>query len=484
MPTTAVKNTSGSYDIYQGGLKISTGTLDYAKSQGATIAPEAPAVTAAATNAGATPNQAAAITQAVQTGNTNKVGVPSNIRDILGVGNAIIPTPTTPIPATALSQNSDIQSILSSALKGNDPSSTIAGLLSLYGASSAEQDKVNSLNDTLTKLITASGGQASDIQSALTAQGVPESQQQLSQLNLDVARQKGALDAFDAETARGLDNITKQPITAGAVGNEQAKYQRDRDLTKLAMTAELNANVALAQAYQGNIDLGTKLAQQAVDLKYAPILNQIDVVKQQLSAAQSTLSSADSKRATIITGLINLQQDQITQQKAEDSKKEALVVQAAANGAPLSVINSMRAAADSVSAAQVGSTWIKGNLESTSGSGGALSNSDISTGAAKAGVSIDSFKALNQDVQNFFANNTKGVTAYNGLLDDLHQGNVSLADAQDQINTSVTLSQPVKDYLLQQLQAAAPQGGGGGFWGGVGSFFGGAWDAVKNTIGL
>lgn len=323
---------------------------------------------------GATPAQSSAIGASVDSGNTNPLGIPSNMGNIF---NLSVPTPSTPVPLSGLNpaNNVDINSILGPSATGAAGSSnlpSVNGILSLYGADLAGQAEYNKKNSDLTTLMTSLGGEGGDLTKALGDQGVPDAAKNLSQLNIQAAQLKGDLDKFDAETTAGLTTFENQPVTAHVVAGQQAQYQKQRDLTRLAKAAELSATVALAQAYQGNIDTGTKLAQQAVDLKYQPILNQISVLQQQIKVAGDTLNSQDSKRGSIISALLSAKSNELSNTISNQKQIQTLAVQAAANGAPLSVINAIKNATDPAIAAQAGSQYLKGNLETTTpgGNGG------------------------------------------------------------------------------------------------------------------
>jgi hypothetical protein len=459
------------------GIKGYTGTADQNTQLLSALKTHA-AVPAA--NAG----QAAQIAAAQGSGQTSPLGIPTNIGNILGTTPA--PAPGAPIPVSALPKPgspNNVNDILAAALKGGTVDSTTAGLLSLYGANNKQNDNVNNINDKLTTLMHSLGGEAADTQSALDANGVTDAYAHIKDLNMQAAQLTGQIASFDAETAAGLDGISKNPITAQGAANLQSTYEKNRAITKLAMTAELSGVQALGQAYQGNIDTGMKLAQQSVDLKYQPIQADIDTLKQQLSVAQSALSKSDSTNSTVITQLLNMRQKSLDDDKANDTKLQTIGVQAASGGAPLSLIKAAIASKDPVAAAAQLSAYLKGPTESVSGgSAGSFTTTQLNKGASNAGLSADSFKGLSPDVQNYYVNN-KGASAFTTALQDVKSGKASKQDTLDEIINS-GLPDTVQSYLTQQVNAVAPTSGGGGIGGalsGAASWFGGA---LKSLVGL
>lgn len=309
------------------------------------------------------------ILRSVGSGNTSQLGIPNDINQTLSVPNA--PTVKGAIDVNNLSPTnaSDLNAVLAGGVKSGTISSDIAGLLSLYGATTDSEKQYDELSKQLTTAMSSLGQEGADLQAELDKNGVGAAYEQVKQLNLSAAQLKGELDKFDAESVAGKSAIEEQPIPTGLITGQQAQYQKQRDLTRLSKAAELSSVIALSQAYQGNADLGMQLASKSIDLKYQPILNQIDVLKTQLGIAGAKMSREDQKRSTVIGALLNMKQNEINDQKATDKQIQTLAIEAAANGAPLSVVNAMRGATDPATAASLGAQWVKGNLESIAGSG-------------------------------------------------------------------------------------------------------------------
>lgn len=299
-----------------------------------------------------------------------------------------LPTPQSAIPAQNLSQTgvSDLSKILGANLPPNFISSDIAGLLSLFGASTDSQKEYESISQKLIGAMEGLGGQGEDLQKALKDQGVFKAYEQVKELNLRAAQLQGELGKFDAESRTELENLTgrfpgDQAIESGLILGQQRQYMQQRELTRLTKTAELSATIALSQAYQGNAQIGMELASKAVDIKYMPILNQINTLKTQLELAAGKMSREDANRAKTIGALLDIKLNEVNMEKDMQMKIQSLAVEAASNGAPLSVVNQMRNAKDLAEAASFAGTFLKGALESTAKAGeGAVANLGPQTG--------------------------------------------------------------------------------------------------------
>lgn len=434
--------------------------------------------------AGATEAQAQTLATGVTTGNTNAVGVPTD--SLKALGSPAAPDPKTPIPAAALTgTNVDTNKVLGAGATYDPTSADVSGLLALYNTDSAQQTESGKLNTDLTTLMTSLGSEGADTQTALDANGVSDSYGHVRQLNLEAAQLKGELDNFDVQSKVDEAKLGEQAIPAALIGTQLRDYQKLRDLTRLAKASELANVISLSQAYQGNAELGIKLAEQSIRLKYAPIENQIATLKQQLTVAAASMSSSDAKRAKVVDKLLDIQKEKITAQKAADTALQKLGVQAASGGAPLALVKSAIATGDEVQASSILSKYLKGPTESVSTTGGgtgsptSFTQTQKNKGAAAAGLSSADFAGLHPDVQNYFVNSASSAKAFNTLLAGVQDGTTDATEALTTIDTS-NVPTAVKEYLKKKVQEAAPDSGGsGGFFSSIGDFFSNAWKAVS-----
>lgn len=409
------------------------------------------------------------------TGNVSNTGIPNTMGS-----PGTLPNPNQPLQ---ISNNGmlDLNKILGANLPNSTASSDIAGLLSLYGANTESTKQYDALSSQFTDLMKSLGGEGADLKSELDKEGVPQAYAQMKELNMQAAQLKGQLDKFDAETLSGKSSIEDQTIPTGLILGQQGQYQKQRDLTRIGKAAELSATIALSQAYQGNAELGLKLAQQAVDMKYQPILNEIDVLKAQLGFAQDKMSREDAARSKIISSLLELKVNDINQKKTTQSQIQTLAIQAATNGAPLSIITKMRGAPDAVTASQIGAQWIKGNLEKVGTTGGTgtgvktvFTQTQINKGAANAGIPLSTFKTYSSDDQNFFVN---GFSEFLAALKAIDSGSTDAKTVITGIQNDSVLSQTTKDVLIKQVNQKYPSSStstGTSWWDKIKSFFTGS----------
>lgn len=267
--------------------------------------------------------------------------------------------------------------------------SQTAGLLALLGQTTEADKEVQRVQNELLASMKMLGGEAADIQSEMTAQGVYSAYDQVKQLSLKAAQLQGEIEKFDVESIQGNETIGNRPIPGMFVTGQQAAYNRQRAIDKMAKTAELSAVIALQQAYKGNAELGIELAQKSVDLKYQPILNQIQTLQTQLGFATENATKKDAARMDVIKSLLQMKQESIQQEKQQQMDIQKIAIEAAMNGAPLSVVNDMKSASDPATAASIGASYLKGNFENTpdtAGSvytGGSVGNVSVSAGTTQ-----------------------------------------------------------------------------------------------------
>jgi len=270
-----------------------------------------------------------------------------------------IPQGTAPIQADQLPVGTaDLSKILGANIDTSNLDPQVAGLLSLFGKQTEDEKAVEALQTQFTDISKTLGGQGAELQKQLEAQGVPEAFNQVKQLNLRGAQLVGELQQFDVETKRMDAGLENQAIPTGLITGQKAQLEKQRNLKRASIAADLAATSALSQAYAGNATLGQQLAQQAVDIKFQPIINELNVVKDQLGFATDKMTRNDSKRAGIINTLLDIRITELNDQKDLERDINLLAVDAASNGAPIEVVNAMRNAVDLAEATSIGQNFL------------------------------------------------------------------------------------------------------------------------------
>jgi hypothetical protein len=282
---------------------------------------------------------------------------------VLGKNSPFYTKPTSatdPIPANNLGQgNVDLNAILGANVDTGNVQNDINGLLALYGKGSESQTEYQDLQGQLTGLMGSMGQQGADLAAELEKQGVNAANAQIKELNLKLAQLSGALTTFDANALKATSELENQAIPTGLIRGQQSQLKKQNDLTRVGMAAELSANSALLQAYQGNATLGADLAQKAIDLKYQPIQANIDILKTQLGFASEKMNKDETNRSKIIDGLLTIKQNELTEQKNNEKDILNVAVEAATNGAPMDVVNSIKGSTDIASATVAAAGYAK-----------------------------------------------------------------------------------------------------------------------------
>lgn len=242
-------------------------------------------------------------------------------------------------------------------------SSGIAGIIALLSTTSETDTEYADINAKINTLLSTIEEEGTGFEAALEEYKVPETQKQLEELNLDIARIQGEIGAYDVETKEGFAGITAQTIPGNVLVGQAASYQRQRDAGRAGKASELAANAALQQAYIQNLTIATSLAEASVTYKWQGITNTLTALQIQLDLAKDIMDKADAKQLGIISILVQDQLDQVNTQKRKESEINNFLITAAINGAPLSLINSAKTSGDPVAAASILSRYLREAVE-------------------------------------------------------------------------------------------------------------------------
>ncbi len=124
---------------------------------------------------------------------------------------------------------------------------------------------------------------------------------------------------------------------AGSIYGRQALIQRQR-------AVELAGLSAIAQAYQGNIQLATQTAQNMVEMELAPIQTRIDDQKWQIEQVYEQLTSAEQKKADSLNLVLQERQRLLDEEKDGMNKINEVLLSAAQGGASQAILDRVRKA--------------------------------------------------------------------------------------------------------------------------------------------
>ena len=119
--------------------------------------------------------------------------------------------------------------------------------------------------------------------------------------------------------------------SAASIYGRQALIQRQR-------AVELAGLSAIAQAYQGNIQLATQTAKDMIDMELAPIQTRIDDQKWQIEQVYEQLTSAEQKKADSLNLVLAERQRLLEEEKERKMNIANVGLVAAQNGADQATI--------------------------------------------------------------------------------------------------------------------------------------------------
>lgn len=215
------------------------------------------------------------------------------------------------------------------------------------------QQTANSLSQQIFNLVPQLQGQQQELFNQQQLNKVPELKQRLLDVNNQIIQKQAELAQDDTQLIAGISNIEKQAIPMMAITGQQQSLQRDAQIARALKVSEVNMLSAQALAAQGNLTLAEDTASKAVEIKYAPIKEAISLYQQQLDAIQPILSSQEKKQAQLMEFQSKVALNEIDRQQQNEKDISNMIVNAAAQGAPQSLIAKAQKATTSADAAGI-----------------------------------------------------------------------------------------------------------------------------------
>lgn len=151
--------------------------------------------------------------------------------------------------------------------------------------------------------------------------GIPQQQKEIQELT-------NQIQAIGNETKAQQLALEGQGrgIPQAIIGGQQAQVGRENAIKALTLSAQLSAK-------QGNLAIATQQAQRAVDLKFAPIEQEIKNKLQAIELNAPNLTKAEKKVADATAARLKLQQEQIEGEKETEKSVNEIAITAGKNGA-------------------------------------------------------------------------------------------------------------------------------------------------------
>ena len=191
---------------------------------------------------------------------------------------------------------------------------------SLPVAPNPESEKLKASQDAITSALTELRGQEAYSQQQSEAFGLPESQRRLK----DLTAQLLSVNTEAQQQVLEYDKGGKPAILTAAANIDKQNIERDRAIKALGLSAQI-------QALQGNVELATQQAQRAVDLKYKPILANLDLLEKQLQYSYKTFDAAEKKIADSVSFQNSIKLRQLDAQIAQDKQNATYALNAMAD---------------------------------------------------------------------------------------------------------------------------------------------------------
>jgi LysM domain. len=187
----------------------------------------------------------------------------------------------------------------------------------LQSLTQSEQNALNAKDSGANNLVALYGsltGESKALTDAYNSEDITGLKKTLQDYNNQILTKTAELQQYDVQDQQYQANIEKQAVPLGVVVGQQAEQARQSAITRSSKVAEIGLLNSQVLATQGNIELATKTAEEAVAAKYAPIKEQIAIQEAQLKAIEPLLTTAEKKIAD-------------NQQLAVDTYKEKLKTQ-------------------------------------------------------------------------------------------------------------------------------------------------------------
>lgn len=215
------------------------------------------------------------------------------------------------------------------------------------------QKTARELSTKISALLPSTVGESQALSDAQKQFKVDELNKNLNDINSQILLKQAELSKDDASLAMGLQNIEDKPIAMEFITGQQSSIQRQAQIAKMAKSAEINMLNARSLALQGNIELANKMAQEAVNLKYAPIKETINLYSAQLKALEPLLTADEKKVAREQEIKTKLAMNEVEQKQANEKQIQDLIINASSQGANAGLVEKASKATTPMQAASI-----------------------------------------------------------------------------------------------------------------------------------
>lgn len=318
--------------------------LAYAESKGWKWQPEPPKGMVAIPGAqyNTREKQQAAFSNIQPVGNTlYGIPIPNQLTPEQLGGNQVAPVE----PATF----GDVDAMMAGVNTGNDG---LRSILEQYNTQLASQGKKDEMTKRLETFTEQEKTGQRDLQEQMWSRfGLDQNAGELQKLMPQIAKTQAEFENF---------SVAQEGRTASAssIYGRQALIQRQK-------AVELAGLSAVAQAYQGNVDMARNIAQDAINAKYQDYTNYYNGLSDQIEYIKEDLTREDQQRVDSLNLVIQERQRLIEEEKAKELSISNIMMTAAENGADTSTLSAIMGATNEKEAILKASKFLNINTDTT-----------------------------------------------------------------------------------------------------------------------
>lgn len=278
----------------------------------------------------------------------------------------------------------------------------------------------------------------------------------------EITSLRDQLNNLNTEKQNAIDNLTGQGrgIPISVLNNQQARIERDYAVRMNSVSSQLASKSATMEALRGNITLADTLAKEAVNAYLYDTEQKVKDYEDLFTYNKEIISNLDTEQKAILDKQYKAITDELATKRDEQTKVAELMVKYPS--ANISIGDTPTTASEKVNATGGSSIYTK---------------TQITNGSNNAGLTIDEFKKLDPDLQNFFISNpdTFVKQVLTAITDPISTGQKNYTDIQTEI-MGLGLTSPVQQWLLQKAKDAQTTYDAkpkpASWWSNVKSFFG------------
>ncbi len=268
--------------------------------------------------------------------------------------------------------------------------------------------------------------------------------------------------AKDAQVGQAQDKLASNNF----INNQVAQIERNSAPILNRLSADINfRSGVLTQSYE--------LINQAIDDATADKKNRWDSFRFLYDANQDSINRLDKKYTDALDRATSEAERQYKEERADKEYIRDLALQY--RGAGIKITDSVDEAI-----AKIQRTGVTPAGGSGGSGGGRVSNrftgTQLNTGSSRAGLPLEDFTSLPEEVQNFYVSMTAPqMKEIQSIFKDIADGKTDAQEAKNELENKA-LAPEVKEYLLSQIDSISPAEKEPGL-------FEKGWEGLKNFLG-